>query len=349
MTTAGRGLGRHPFGSGCGGPRLEVVTGRIAAKSSPRSTFCLPPAEPHAYNICGTEVPAALSDGRAVGDYLPARSIWGNAMRGAHAVAVVLLALAAPAQADTILFWSTTGIDNSSYIYNTAETNFLPYFVPPTPVQELPAGTYDLFFWGRFTEEYCLPPPCSLYGMDLIFGGNATVLQSVAYRHRKTGSGSYDRWDGSLGIALDGVMAAVTSRGIEYLVPPDDNNDLYYPETQEFLVGAAQISGLAGQTKTIGRDSLGLVFRCSYDPCQGDPWGLDVIPAVVTFFALGDLDGDNLATFADIDPFVFALSHNEAEFKAVYPAGHYRAADCNQDGMIDFDDIDPFVALLGGQ
>ncbi len=61
----------------------------------------------------------------------------------------------------------------------------------------------------------------------------------------------------------------------------------------------------------------------------------------------GDLDGDGDIDFDDIDPFVMALSGQEA-YEAAYPDGTWLNADCDLDGDVDFDDIDAFVALLGG-
>lgn len=61
----------------------------------------------------------------------------------------------------------------------------------------------------------------------------------------------------------------------------------------------------------------------------------------------GDLNCDGEVTFADIDPFVLALSGPSAYYSQ-YPDCNWLSADCNGDGSVAFDDIDPFVALLGG-
>ncbi len=198
-----------------------------------------------------------------------------------------ILAIPPTATAEIRLFWSTTGITNSAYVYSTALTNFRPYFTTPTPIpnNELSPGAYDLFLWGKFIEEPNMPSYSQVYGLDLKFEGTATHTANVAYRQNKTGSGAYKRWDGSLGLALDDVMRAITARGIEFILPPDTNNDLYFPATQEFLVGAARVTGAAGDTKVVSLHSpeenppgLGIAVR----------WGgLDrepqVFPAVVSF------------------------------------------------------------------
>ncbi len=61
----------------------------------------------------------------------------------------------------------------------------------------------------------------------------------------------------------------------------------------------------------------------------------------------GDLNCDGVMNFADIDPFVLALS-DPAAYQAAYPGCDTRNADCNGDGSVDFDDINAFVALLSG-
>jgi len=51
---------------------------------------------------------------------------------------------------------------------------------------------------------------------------------------------------------------------------------------------------------------------------------------------IGDLNGDGLVTFGDIQPFIDGLSAGE-----FLPAG-----DTNQDGLFNFSDIQPFILLL---
>ncbi|MGD8452333.1 MAG: hypothetical protein PVJ57_10985 [Phycisphaerae bacterium] len=61
---------------------------------------------------------------------------------------------------------------------------------------------------------------------------------------------------------------------------------------------------------------------------------------------LGDVNGDGTANNFDIAPFVYAVLHDQAEFEAAYPAGHYFCADANEDGTVNNFDISPFVGLL---
>jgi hypothetical protein len=62
---------------------------------------------------------------------------------------------------------------------------------------------------------------------------------------------------------------------------------------------------------------------------------------------LGDLNCDSTVNFADINPFVLALTDPD-EYARRYPACDIRAGDVNDDGAVDFGDINPFVELLQG-
>lgn len=258
------------------------------------------------------------------------------------ALAVVAISASVVVDAEIILFWSTTGISNLGMVYNTALTNFKPYMFPPTRAAELEAGTYDLFLWLEYVVDPNLPLWTQLYGLNMRFEGDATHAQNIAFRHRAD-VGACQHWQNSTGIPLDGIMYVITIRGIEFVPPPETSCNLYYPTTQEALIGAARITGTPGQTKVMAIEDIALRLIGGED--LPDPL---VVPAVVRFYALGDLDGDNAVTFDDIDPLVFALTHTEAEFRAAYPDGHYWAADCDHDHDVDFDDINPFVALLSG-
>lgn len=61
----------------------------------------------------------------------------------------------------------------------------------------------------------------------------------------------------------------------------------------------------------------------------------------------GDLNCDAVVTYADINPFVLAVS-SQAGYEAQYPTCRFMNADCNGDGVVSFADINPFVALLSG-
>jgi Tol biopolymer transport system component len=69
-------------------------------------------------------------------------------------------------------------------------------------------------------------------------------------------------------------------------------------------------------------------------------------PVVVAVLA-GDVNCDGAVGFADINPFVLALS-NPAVYEATYPDCPVGNRDINGDGQFGFEDINPFVALLAG-
>jgi hypothetical protein len=59
----------------------------------------------------------------------------------------------------------------------------------------------------------------------------------------------------------------------------------------------------------------------------------------------GDLNCDGLIDFADINPFVLALTDPNG-YAAQFPDCNIMNADINEDGLVDFGDINPFVDLL---
>jgi hypothetical protein len=63
--------------------------------------------------------------------------------------------------------------------------------------------------------------------------------------------------------------------------------------------------------------------------------------------APGDLNCDGVVDFADINPFVLALS-DPAAYAVTYSNCDIMTGDINADGSVDFGDINPFVALLTG-
>jgi hypothetical protein len=68
--------------------------------------------------------------------------------------------------------------------------------------------------------------------------------------------------------------------------------------------------------------------------------------AVSTTVVPGDMNCDGQVSFADINPFVLALTDPVA-WQAMYPCSILNG-DINEDGLVNFRDINPFVALLVG-
>lgn len=119
-----------------------------------------------------------------------------------------------------------------------------------------------------------------------------------------------------------------------------------------------------------GTMSAGVIEKSSNAPFQSDRWGdyaavaadpmdLHVLWAhheyslngswrtwvAKVFLPRGDLNCDGSVDFADINPFVLAIS-DPAGYAATYPTCPLENRDINGDGACDFLDINPFVALL---
>jgi hypothetical protein len=62
---------------------------------------------------------------------------------------------------------------------------------------------------------------------------------------------------------------------------------------------------------------------------------------------IGDMNCDGAVTFADINPFVLALS-GQHSYLTRYPDCNWLYADINGDGVVSYADINPFVRLLSG-
>lgn len=59
----------------------------------------------------------------------------------------------------------------------------------------------------------------------------------------------------------------------------------------------------------------------------------------------GDMNCDGVLSYADINPFVLAIS-SQAAYEAAYPACHWLNADCNSDGIVSYADINAFVSCV---
>jgi hypothetical protein len=108
-----------------------------------------------------------------------------------------------------------------------------------------------------------------------------------------------------------------------------------------------RITGITTPTLTI--DPTWMSDSGSYDVVVTNDCGsLTSDPATLTVTGvLGDLNCDGIVDFADINPFVLALS-NPAAYQAAYPNCNFLNGDCNGDGYVDFADINPFVVILSG-
>jgi hypothetical protein len=59
----------------------------------------------------------------------------------------------------------------------------------------------------------------------------------------------------------------------------------------------------------------------------------------------GDMNCDGVVSYADINPFVLALT-SQAAYQAQYPSCYFMNADVNSDGVVSYADINPFVNCL---
>ena len=83
------------------------------------------------------------------------------------------------------------------------------------------------------------------------------------------------------------------------------------------------------------------VTDCAGNACE---FPVHLLGTLVT----GDINCDGEVDYADVDPFVLALS-GEAGYYAAYPECDYARADFNGDGVVNYADIDWFVLLLTQQ
>lgn len=139
--------------------------------------------------------------------------------------------------------------------FATAEKNFLSNYVKwsgtPTrsPFFQTAGTTQTYFLWA----EISLPEGwfAQIYGLELKGGtgakGKATLVDGLMYRHNKTGSGAYKRWDGAAKIPIPGLAAAVTARGIEAAANPSDIANDDGGKTYA-LIGAVSVEMAANAT-----------------------------------------------------------------------------------------------------
>jgi hypothetical protein len=130
-------------------------------------------------------------------------------------------------------------------------------------------------------------------------------------------------------------------------MPCDDTRDLSEGGTQV----ADEFAGTVTVQDYVVTLSTSLDLMVPLIPEQPDVatlhvWGTVRGQAELPPPALGDMNDDGAVNNFDIAPFVFALTHTEAEFLAQYPGGCYACADVNDDGDVNNFDIGPFVALL---
>ncbi len=152
------------------------------------------------------------------------------------------------------------------------------------------------------------------------------------------------RWDGTTEMFVNQNptgLIAIMAQGIEF--GPDCTAwNLYYgpDQVKTTLLGAIDC------VNCVGVQEFDLVVSeivlAGMVQVQGP-----LHPAKVRFIGtlVGDMNCDGSINFADINPFVLALT-NPAAYQAQYPNCYVKNADINRDTRVDFGDINPFIKRL---
>ncbi len=222
---------------------------------------------------------------------------------------------------------------------STLTTNYFDEVLSITP-----AGM--VFFENSLYRE-----PGDIFTMDLQ-GNNITEWTPTGTHHERNACVSPDgqyvafqqqNFDGLYLATVEGTVINGTENPLVPDVPRRNENQgwlAWSPDSQ--TLAFAQNDAVW----SVNRDGSGLAELT--DPALAGfdgpmVWGSVVVPEPLP----GDLNCDAVVNFADINPFVLALT-NPFHYPDYYPNCDIYNADLNSDGYVDFGDINPFVALLTG-
>lgn len=140
----------------------------------------------------------------------------------------------------------------------------------------------------------------------------------------------------------------MNDRGEVLVVAPDYDRAAYAAYYVSEAAGFFKLNDLLLQPLPYVLESatineLGQIAAYGHNELTGKDTAVFLQPVMA-----GDLNCDGAVTFADIDPFVLALSE-PAAYAQAFPACGAALADTNCDGVRNFKDIDGFVACLGGR
>lgn len=124
----------------------------------------------------------------------------------------------------------------------------------------------------------------------------------------------------------------------------------YYTQPAVSYAWGTGPAGLAYQLQTLPQsdnDYYDLVFAVAGAYSDGTLFYGEEHFYVQVRGIVGDLDCNGVVNFADINPFILALS-NPAAYAAQFPACSRGLGDCNADGEVGFGDINGFIDVLTG-
>jgi hypothetical protein len=197
--------------------------------------------------------------------------------------------------------------------YNTYQSKMLQRAAIATPVT-LQVGAQQIgTYTYRIQLRACLEPSASALSARL----NCVIVQ--------------DYYPASPTYCRNTFRAATTPSTIQ-LTP----GHCYY-ETRDITLDATYTPanlGIIAWAQTPNAAYPAEVYQAAKDM-----WPFAAVPNP------GDLNCDNVVSFADINPFVQALT-DPAGWQAAYPNCPALNGDVNGSGAVGFDDINPFVTLL---
>ena len=255
--------------------------------------------------------------------------------------------------------------DDSNYGEDVSDADFTITPYGPTPVHQFPLNenpgwsTSGLWAWGQpsgqggshgYSDPNSGHSGFNVYGYNLAGDYESSMperhLTSVALDCSDVSGTSlvFWRWLGVETPSYDHAYVRVSNDGSNWFTVWQNTSEI---AESSWSLQEIDISTVADNQSTVYlRWTMG-TSDSMWEFCGWNIDDIEVWGTVPHHLVPGDLDCSGAVDFDDIDPFVLALSGEEAYY-AAYPDCDWMNADCDADGDVDFDDIDAFVALLGG-
>lgn len=205
-------------------------------------------------------------------------------------------------------------------------------------------------------DEYTLTTAVTGSGtIDLDPAGGTYVSGTTVQVTANAADGwAFDHWTGDL---------TGSTNPTSIIVNGDKSVTAVFVQDQFTLTTAVTGSGSIDLTPPGGSYPAGTSVQVTATPIAGwrfDHWTGDLTgttnptnivmdgnkSVTAVFFLIGDINCDGVLSYADINPFVQAVSFTEG-IGWPYPDCPWLNADVNSDGTVSYADINPFVALLG--